>query len=354
MERLKGLDGIRGGLAILVALSHAFGHFTGWGSAFFPFNATFAVDIFFVLSGIVLYHSHLQEIKSKAMSFKAFVVKRFLRLYPMHIFGILMVPIALMISIGQPYPEWIGDVTAKNLFGDALMMNAINVGFNLSSNQPSWSISIEFYIGTLVAFFCCRNKLLALFLPFLTIAAFYTATINTHNLDQMNIFLFNGGIVRCIYCMSIGILSYSLIMRFRSYLSDRSSFPKIFSLLGFILMCGMVIHVRIPMYIYFALIAIVSVAIAMIACIGFRFLSFLDSRFFVMLGKRSFSIYLMHTPLIYLFIKLKVENNYLNSLLAVGVIVLSVIVAGFTFKYIEKPPLRILSSPRINTGETVK
>lgn len=338
MERLKGLDGIRGALAIIVALSHAFGHYTGWGSGIYPIHyASFAVDIFFILSGIVLYHAHHQEISSGMMSFYSFVKKRFLRLYPMHLFGILMVPLAFMISIGHPYPDWVGNVTPMNLFGDLMMMNAINVGFDLSSNQPSWSISVEFYIGTLIAFFCCKNKFMALFIAIATVITFYLVTMSDPALDQRSIFLLNSGIVRCLYCMSVGICGYALVMRMMAFLNRLPIFTGLVGIGGFLVMCFIVIDGHMPMHIYFPVVAILAFSISMMGCLGFKALSFLDSKFFVMLGKRSFSIYLMHTPILYLFISLKGESNLINSIIAVTAIALTVVVSGYSYRFIEQP-----------------
>ncbi|HCL59933.1 MAG TPA: hypothetical protein DHW80_09190, partial [Acinetobacter sp.] len=331
-------DGIRGALAIIVALSHAFGHYTGWGSGIYPIQyASFAVDIFFILSGIVLYHAHQQEISSGIMSFSAFFKKRFLRLYPMHLFGILMVPLAFMISIGQPYPDWVGNVSPINLLGDVLMMNAINVGFDLSSNQPSWSISVEFYIGTLIAFACCKNKLMALALAIATVIVYYLVTMNNPALDQRSIFLFNSGIVRCLYCMSVGICGYTIVMSMRDFLNSSPVFSGFVGVGGFLVMCYIVVNGHMPMHIYFAVVAMLAVSISMIGCLGFNSLSLLDSKFFVMLGKRSFSIYLMHTPVLYLFISLKGQNNFINSFIAISAIILTVVVSGYTYRFIEQP-----------------
>lgn len=52
MKRLAGLDGLRGLLAIGVALSHSYSHFTGWHTGYDIFhNPDYAVDYFFYLIG---------------------------------------------------------------------------------------------------------------------------------------------------------------------------------------------------------------------------------------------------------------------------------------------------------------
>ncbi|WP_129990605.1 acyltransferase [Rahnella sp. CFA14(1/10)] len=338
MERLKGLDGIRGALAIIVALSHAFGHYTGWGSRIYPIhNASFAVDVFFILSGIVLYHAHHNEIESGLMSFTSFAKKRFLRLYPMHILGIILIPISLYVSVGVAYPDWIGDVSFKNMLGDTLLMNSIAVGFNLSSNQPSWSISIEFYIGTLLAFMSCKNKLAPYLIALTSIFLASYFSIKPHDIDQPVSFLVNGGIVRCLFSMSLGVISYKIVLKYHDFFTKSTILTSILGVGGFLLMCAVIKEGNFSMHVYFLMVALLSLSISLIGSVGFKWLSFLDNSFFVMLGKRSFSIYLMHTPLLFIFLNFKGSDNFMNSLLAISIILLTVFISGYTYKYIEKP-----------------
>lgn len=134
-ERLKGLDGLRGVLAIIIALSHASGHFIGWYSSLDPIkNATIVVDVFFIISGIVLYHVYCRPINAGDISVKDFLWRRVFRLFPLHVVTMALVPLCLFISTGHLYPDWIGNVTIPNLLGDFFLLSYLSIGFSLVTN----------------------------------------------------------------------------------------------------------------------------------------------------------------------------------------------------------------------------
>lgn len=81
-NRIKSLDGLRGILALSVAISHILGGTYQW-SPERPFvGAYLAVDMFLILSGFVLTTSitHQQDLK-----WAFFLKKRFIRLWPTYL-----------------------------------------------------------------------------------------------------------------------------------------------------------------------------------------------------------------------------------------------------------------------------
>ena len=85
---LTGLDGIRGLLALAVALVH-----TNWTSHFQTTalyqNGTTLVDLFFVFSGFLMYRLYLNSIPDMAAA-RTFLKKRIARLYPVHVFTLFI------------------------------------------------------------------------------------------------------------------------------------------------------------------------------------------------------------------------------------------------------------------------
>ncbi|MBU9821896.1 acyltransferase [Rahnella sp. BCC 1045] len=342
MQRLKGLDGIRGVLALVVALAHALGHFTGWKSGINPIhNTSFAVDVFFVLSGIVLFHVYSESIQNKELNFVCFFKKRVLRLYPMHLVANILIPISLFISSGVFYPDWIGNVTFANIIGDNLLLNSMNVGFDFSSNQPSWSISIELYIGTLLAFTCCKYKFAPILFAFLSIALAIFFKIHPKDINENKDILVNGGIVRCLFSMSSGVFVYSIIRKNLNIFQRHPITTGLIGIGGFWFMVATIYNINLSMTEYYFVVLITSIAVSLVGLIGFNSLKFLDSGFFSMLGRRSFSIYLLHTPILYLLLGLKTVNNTYNVAVAIAAIILTVIVSGYTSKYIENPFIKV-------------
>lgn len=85
LKRFDTLDGLRGVAAILVLFRHS--HYIG---AELDAPRTYlAVDLFFVLSGFVIAHAYGRQIEA-GMSFRDFMTRRLIRLYPLYALGTLV------------------------------------------------------------------------------------------------------------------------------------------------------------------------------------------------------------------------------------------------------------------------
>ncbi len=255
----------------------------------------------------------------------------------MHIFCMMLIPISLYISAGVFYPNWIQNVTPHNIFGDILLMNSINVGFSLATNQPSWSISVELYAGTLTAFICCKSRIMPYLLAIFSVIIAFCFSIPPVGQGKAHVLLLNSGIVRCLFSMSLGIISYSVMKYFLPSIIKNILMVRLIALIGFGVILITSFSVTLTPLTYFLITFISAASISINAVIGVRCLNFLDSRYFLMLGKRSFSIYLLHTPVLYLFLRCKSENQILNSILAFLLIMLTIFLSKYTTKYIEHP-----------------
>lgn len=144
------LDALRGLCAVFVALFH-----TAWISNVrtLPIisNGWLFVDFFFVLSGFVIAQNYAARIDSLT-SFRSFVIKRFFRLYPLHLatFVLAAAITGMGFVLRNSSIVWsIADVFSA----DALQAVALVHGLGFahpSFNAPSWSISAEFW--TYIAF----------------------------------------------------------------------------------------------------------------------------------------------------------------------------------------------------------
>ncbi|MFC6684497.1 acyltransferase family protein [Marinobacter koreensis] len=157
-KRLPALDGLRGLLALSVAYSHSFGHILGWQDSYSPIkNGAYAVDVFFILSGIVLYHAYKHRFDESERPIKNFVLVRFFRLWPTHIVTLVLVFVAFLLTQGILLPGWVKvHNSVKGVALDSALLSSLGLFGNYGSvNQPSWSISVEMWAGSLVmlAFF---------------------------------------------------------------------------------------------------------------------------------------------------------------------------------------------------------
>lgn len=104
MKRIVELEALRGALALWVIVGHSIKH-SGYlpedlGAFGLMANPGYAVDVFIILSGFVIFGL----LDSRPMTYTAFMVQRFFRLFPM--FAVVLMVTAMTVS-GQA--EWLRD-----------------------------------------------------------------------------------------------------------------------------------------------------------------------------------------------------------------------------------------------------
>lgn len=133
-RRDLGLDGLRGVAAILVVLLHA---------RFFALHGYLAVDLFFIMSGLVIAGSYEQRLASGQLSFRQYAVQRLWRLYPMLFVGGLVGLVLCLagLSIWQPKDGTDLALAATSQF---LLIPFLAASVSLFPlNNPQWSILWE-------------------------------------------------------------------------------------------------------------------------------------------------------------------------------------------------------------------
>ncbi|KPC50457.1 acyltransferase family protein [Amantichitinum ursilacus] len=165
--RYAELESLRGIAALLVVLFHI----PAWNSQLHELaiirNGALMVQLFFVLSGFVIYTAYGQKLNDLNAVLK-FQFLRLGRLYPVHLF--MLGAFTLMEFAKYPLAQLgynLGDPFAFNtwhaFFQQLLLWQCIgpdNSGFTF--NGPAWSISVEFYtylIFALVVWLAPRGKL---------------------------------------------------------------------------------------------------------------------------------------------------------------------------------------------------
>ena len=143
---VPALTGLRALAAWWVVVYHVRILFVGTAPELIPFFAKgyLAVDMFFVLSGFVIYLNYAGRLTATLSSLSDFMVRRIARIYPLH-FVLLMAALAYALAVlaaGKPLPDrYAPDLFVLNLF------LVHNWGFTdvLGWNIPSWSISTELF-----------------------------------------------------------------------------------------------------------------------------------------------------------------------------------------------------------------
>jgi len=212
--RFTVLDGWRGIAALLVALFHlqALGHF--YDSSFVR-HAFLFVDFFFVLSGFVLMHAYRDRLND-GRQFTDFVVRRFGRIYPLHI---AIVMLLVLLEGGHLLAQsWSGGSALRRPFteaaspwaiiSNALLLQGLGVHDQLTLNHPSWSISAEFWTYLVFGVVCLvaglRSKTMAVAAALL--AGMGAAVVGRYSPDFIDT-TYGYGFFRCLYGFFVGVLT---------------------------------------------------------------------------------------------------------------------------------------------------
>jgi peptidoglycan/LPS O-acetylase OafA/YrhL len=150
------LEGVRGAAALLVVLYHVRSWVPGLGATA---NGYLAVDVFFVLSGYVICGAYRASLRNLSDA-RAFVVRRFGRIWPAHIAS-NVIAFALLFALAA-----IGhDTNPARLLppvGEAFAIASFAQGLNLFDHgvgtEVGWSAGDEFYVYAVFAIACLASR----------------------------------------------------------------------------------------------------------------------------------------------------------------------------------------------------
>lgn len=150
LPQLDGLTAIRGLAAWWVVLYH----FAPFTYAHLPMDVWLltkkgflAVDLFFILSGFVIFYTYGQTLLPTWRSLRSFIVKRLARVYPLHLlllFGYLGFLAVFYVLKHKIVPGHSFSASHFMLQLGLLQAWGFDEGAALSWNYPAWSISAEF------------------------------------------------------------------------------------------------------------------------------------------------------------------------------------------------------------------
>jgi len=155
-EYFAALDGFRGLLALCVAIYHTI-WFSNINSMPFFNNGAVIIDLFFALSGFLMFRLYEDRLGNKAQA-KAFMKRRLARLYPLHLF-MLLIFVAFAVlrlvahkvgiathDVGEILPFSAGAQDGwGSLLSNLTLTHAMGVHDSLTFNPPAWTISAEFF-----------------------------------------------------------------------------------------------------------------------------------------------------------------------------------------------------------------
>lgn len=330
IRRFVALDAFRGLAALIVALFHA-----NYSGLVVP-GAWLAVDFFFILSGFVLAHVYFFGRSSVDPDWlRRFVSHRFARLYPLHL--ITLVWLYVYFYFVTDHMGCSGSLLFS-FFNNVFLLN--NIGFSLGCgenfNGPAWSISVEFWLNLFFA--CFLLSLRRGWMLFLAVAFYVLLFIGRGTLTQpaVNFYeLLNSGLVRGCAGFFLGVGVYHAYR----YLADRAPECRVlFGLAEVLLIAALALLLWnfsvilyaefVAIYLFLAIILVFSFERGPVSG-GMRVLRVEK------LGDWSYSIYLLHYPLIYLIKDLSWLIPEGSRVLVFLAVLLPL--SWFSFHFVEKP-----------------
>ena len=304
-----------------------------------------AVDLFFVMSGLVIEKSYGTALRSGDMGLLGFLRKRLIRLYPLYGLGSVL---GLLTYVGHIGSEG----RAINLVATTLSVLTILPQFlfglhdaMFAYNPPAWSLSVEFYGGLILAFVAPRvgSRILAAImgagLLSLTYGVLHFGTLNIgpHFLD------FPFGYARFAFSYPAGILIWR----------NRQRVPKLGRVAPIavaIVLCFPGLPANDPLRLtWIALVFPMGVIAALQVKLGRIGLAVCEN-----LGRVSYPLYIIHVPITHIVLSLlskiygiQVWSNPAAGLLAV---IVSLLASAITAHWIETPLKRAF----INVMDAIK
>jgi len=288
--RYLALDGLRGISAIMVVLYHlnVFGTFeeillTRGGFLF--------VDFFFVLSGFVISHTWSTKIRNWK-DVIAFVIRRFGRLWPLHISTLfVLVVIEWLKRAGASVEPFSGSNSPSALIYNVALLHSMGLLHSLTWNFPSWSISAEFYTYILFALVCLFTRNRYLLALSIALVSLYVLFRSAASMDVT----YDFGLIRCFYGFFLGTIAYAIHKRSHSAESTVNH-----TVAEIVVISLAVVFVSYTHKTSLSLLApFIFMTVTLVFSYERGYLSrLMKSRPFAYLGEISYSIYLIHVILL--------------------------------------------------------
>ncbi|WP_196483780.1 acyltransferase family protein [Burkholderia diffusa] len=351
---IKSFEGLRGIAALAVAIYH-FNGFLRPNTIVDSFYLL--VDLFFILSGFVIYRAYDNQLSSWPKLAK-FVVRRIGRLYPLHIFSAcffvgvtcgsrvlktIVAHIGLGAVLSAPGADVVTFPGLPEIMTNLLLLQGIGPLAKYEINGPSWSISTEFYSYLILALgvylLAARARLLAfaiIALSGLALSVYGSLYVDHctqagHCLDSHLAYAFP----RCVGSFFLGVFAERLATLIERVPERCVSVTQVAA-------SGMAIivmwqSINMP-GLAFAAMPLFFVVVLTLSGDRGPLARMLQMPVCQSLGRISYSVYLIHAPLVFVgHFTLKPISIVVKICILLGYIAIVLLISTQTYRFIEAP-----------------
>jgi peptidoglycan/LPS O-acetylase OafA/YrhL len=339
---IRGLDGLRAIAVIAVVWDHVY---FGWEILPISRRGFLGVDVFFVLSGfLITWLLLLEQARTGKVSLGNFFVRRALRIFPLYfaVIGALAIYFYLAPDTSTQRAGFLAELPYHLTFTSNWIVPTSMMGI-------TWSLATEeqFYLVWPVVF--ALTSAVAVRLSLVTAALIVNQIVNFGWLDSwfgsVGFPYHSLEIMQSTFTpLLLGVMAAHLVHNSQSRLAVQRALGApvaMVALLMFLLSANwdgdirgaprLIIHLAVTVLIVWVFFNERSTAVR-----------FLESRPLAYVGTISYGIYLLHLPVMYVAeIALRRVDLYSPVSLFVAGVVGSIVVAGLSYRYFERPILQL-------------
>nr|WP_082081531.1 acyltransferase [Methylocucumis oryzae] len=299
------------------------------------------VGFFFILSGFILSYTYKDQLLNNQISRTYYFVKRFARIYPLHLVTLYLAVPILLIENGTKT-----QIFTQPFFANLFLLQSFGPdrSYFFSGNALSWSISDElfFYLcfPVLILAFCRYRWLVSLVLLgacvcIIGLMPFFPGRVTEHTIFYINPF------VRLVD-FTIGMALFEVFARLKKISFPGLGFATLLECLAILLfIVFFYFHDDIPQVFRYSCYywAPISIGILVFAFQAGKLSAFLSYPIFIFLGEISFGFYMFHQLVIRYYQQLDADFHITDNVYLAAAIVFfaSVILSSVSYFVIEKP-----------------
>lgn len=341
-KKYQYIDSLRGIAVLLVILVHIYRvldnttDYFQYGGLFLQIidGGAYGVQLFFIVSAFTLMMSYYNRIEEPNRT-RNFFIRRFFRIAPMYYLAIIYFTLDKYLQFNFINPDF-SAIPVGSLLSNVFFTNALIPEHTNNYVPGGWSVSVEFLFYFTLPFICQKiksfNSALVLFLLTLLFAVIIDPFVKAHthypDFHEYNFFI-------QLPVFPLGIMAYFYLNRNQHEIKP---FAWGFTAILILVFC----YVSVPKNIMFSLVFVLLLIIQN----KYRFRAF-SNKLLASIGKVSFSMYLVHFAVMYLFNRFHFshvigvsgfETCLLNFILMyIIVAVLTYIISSITYRIIELP-----------------